>query len=106
MVAIAMICTLAPASAQADDPPELLNFGIVHIFDDYWLLYGEVDDESPEYCDILFGGVLEGHSITADYDGTFSYAVELPPNLVGTVSAQALDARDHLSNTLYDYLWQ
>jgi hypothetical protein len=50
--------------------------------------------------------VLEGHSITADYDGTFSYAVELPPNLVGTISAQALDARDHLSNKLYDYLWQ
>jgi hypothetical protein len=107
MVAIALICASAQGSAQAaDDPPELLSFSIMHIVDDYWLLYGEVDDELPEYCDIFFGGVLEGCETTAEYDGTFSYVVELPPSLVGPVSAQAFDIRDHLSNTLYDYLWQ
>jgi hypothetical protein len=106
MVAIAASCTLAPSTAMANDPPELLSFSIVHIFDDYWLLYGEVDDESPGYCLVGFGGVLEGHVATADADGTYSYCVELPPNLMGYVSAQAVDGRNQYSNVLEDFLYQ
>jgi hypothetical protein len=106
MVAIAASCALAPSTAMADDPPELLNFSIAHIFGDYWLLYGEIDDEVPEYCLIGFGGVLDGHVAQGEDDGTFSYVVELPPSLVGYVTAQALDPRNQYSNVLDDFLYQ
>jgi len=106
MVAIAASFTLAPSTAMANEPPELLSFGIVHIFDNYWLLYGEVDDETPQYCLIGFGGVLEGYYTEPDADGTYSLVVELPPALVGYVNAQGLDARNQYSNILEDFLYQ
>jgi hypothetical protein len=105
MVAIVTSCALSPRTATANDRPQLLSFGIVHIMDNYWLLYGEVDDEVPEYCMIDFGGVLDGHSTVADADGTYSYVVELPPNLVGYVTAQAEDGHT-ASNILEDFLYQ
>ena len=105
MVALATALALAPRTAQAESPPTLLDFGIVHIVDDYWLLYGEVDDEAPEVCIIFFGGVLHDGT-NAESDGTFSYVVEVPPNVTGVVSAQACDIRNYLSNTLEDYLHQ
>jgi len=106
MVAIAMIGAMTPATASPDNPPELLSFSIVHVVDDYWLLYGEVNDELPEYCIVFFGGVLEGYGTCADADGTFSYCIEIPPSVVGYVSAQAFDIRDQLSDELYDHVYQ
>lgn len=106
MLALATAFALSPQTARADNPPTLLDFEIVHIVDDYWLLYGEVDDEAPEYCIILFGGVLQGAGTCAESDGTFSYCIEIPPNVVGVVSAQACDLQNQLSNKLECYLYQ
>jgi hypothetical protein len=106
MVAILTSCTLAPATATANEPPELLSFDIVHVFGDYWLIYGEVDDESPQYCLIGFGGVLDGYWTEADSDGTYSYVVELPPSLVGYITAQAMDSQGQYSNVLEGFLYQ
>jgi len=106
MLALATAFALTPATARADNPPTLLDFEIVHIFDDYWLLYGEMDDEIPDCCIVFFGGVLHGYSTMPESDGTFSYCIEIPSNVVGVVSAQVLDNQNHLSNKLEDYLYQ
>lgn len=104
MFALAWTFALAPDSAKANDAPVLQTFNVVHIFDDWWLLYGEFDDEAPEYCIVAFGGILEGHSTMGDADGTFSYVLEVSPSTFGVVSAQVLDLGDLWSNVLEDVI--
>lgn len=99
-----LMIALVPASAVADEPPEFFSFSAVRITDDWWMFYGEFDDESPKHCVIEFGGILDGESVHADYDGTFSYVTELSPTTYGVVSAVVVDKLDQASDELEDYV--
>ena len=102
MLAIAWIFAVTPGSAKKHHAPELLSFMTVRILGNWWLLYGEFDDATPEDCIIDFGGIMAGHSTMGDADGTFSYCTMVPPRAAGTVTAQVLDPSNQRSNVLED----
>lgn len=72
-----------------NDPPEIQGFESYPGYLDAWTFEGTVVDENPEGVTVTFGGLLDGHSTTADEDGTFSYTVILTG--AGLVTAQATD---------------
>lgn len=102
MLAIAWVFAVTPESAKEHHAPELLSFMTVHIFGNWWLLYGEFDHETPEDCIIEFGGIMAGCSTMSDADGTFSYCTMVPPKVVGAVTAQVMDPGEQRSNVLED----
>lgn len=101
---LACLLSIAPASASADDPPELDTFTASHFFGDWWLFEGTFQDESPKNCVIEFGGLLDGESVKGDYDGTFVFLFNMSSLSYGIVSAQVRDSADQTSNVLEDFV--
>src|SRR5688572_20339105 len=58
------------AFAVENEPPEITYFSVSNPLENYWLFEGIVDDETPGACTIAFDGVLEGHYVDCDADGT------------------------------------
>jgi hypothetical protein len=81
--------------------PQLMSFMVTESSANVWYFEGEVFDEDPASCTIIFDGLLEGVTVTPDADGSFSFAKILTENEGGGVSAQAEDELGELSNILY-----
>ncbi|MDA1016943.1 MAG: hypothetical protein O3A00_21105, partial [Planctomycetota bacterium] len=92
----------------ANDPPILTSFAVVdasHLGAGWFELKGTVEDELPEGCTVMFGGILMGHSVGVEEDGTFSYFIFFEtsdPNCEGLVTAQVADDWMLFSNTEQD----
>lgn len=86
--------------------PAILSFEAVNEFGNYWDFRGEIDDELPGGCVINFGGLLDGHSVDVDIDGTFSYVLELDEDDEGLVTAQAVDSEGLESEIAEDLVVQ
>jgi hypothetical protein len=87
---------------EVNAPPIVLSAQAVLIdaANDIWEISGTVEDEFPESATINFGGILDGHSVQVNADGTFSYTVVLDktlPNTEGLVTATAIDDVGHES---------
>lgn len=65
-----------------------------------WFLNGTVEHEEPWTLTVVFGGVVSG-SVSVQNDGTFFYAVILPPGANGIVNAQAFDSP---SNVVFEWI--
>ncbi len=105
MLLVALAFSVAPRISAADDlPPVLTDFGAANPFADYWIMEGTVEDEDPEGCIIVFGGVLEGHWVSANADGSFALVLLIPPGIGGVVTAEAVDAYGKWSDPRYDVL--
>jgi hypothetical protein len=83
---------------EVDAPPIVLSAQAVLVDPvvviDEWEISGTVEDEFPEGVTINFGGILEGHSVQVNADGTFTYRVVIDknlPNTEGLVTATAVD---------------
>lgn len=81
---------------EVNAPPIVLTAQAVLVdpANDIWEISGTVEDEFPESVTINFGGILDGHSVQVNADGTFSYTVVLDknlPNTEGLVTATAID---------------
>jgi hypothetical protein len=92
------------AFAGRNAPPVLTSFSVHQIAPGYYVLDGQVGDEYPDECVVWFGGVLAGQFVTCDWDGTFSYFVEVDEYGKGEVSAQAYDNLDQGSNVDTDWI--
>ncbi len=57
---------------------------------DVWVLQGTVVHPMPWTLTIVFGGLLAGESTSVNTDGTFYCSFPLPPDAIGTVTAQAI----------------
>ena len=90
--------------AFADEPPAMLDFGVEYLGDEWWVIYGSLEDEQADFCSVYFGGVLDGYFVDVGADGEFALVIELPPGNFGAVSAVALDGLTQWSNVVWDYL--
>lgn len=95
----------SPQAARADDAPNITFFGAGHLFGDWWHLYGTIDDESPDMCEIYFSGLLDGYSVDVSSNGEFSLVLEIPFGQSGLVGATALDVEYQWSDTAWDYIY-
>ena len=75
--------------------PEIINFESYPGYDDAWTFEGAVTDENPGGLTVTFSGLLEGHSVTTNEDGTFSYTVVITES--GIVGAKATDELGEVS---------
>mgnify|MGYP000848834663 FL=1 len=57
---------------------------------DVWVFQGTVVHPMPWTLTIVFGGLLAGESTSVNADGTFYCSFPLPPDSIGTVTAQAV----------------
>ena len=103
---IAATCAVAlhAQRANAGGPPQFSEFTVVYESLDVWTVYGEVVDEQPGQCDVDFGGLFAGESVTPDADGYFELSVTLEPNSSGIVSGVATDPEGKTSETAEDYI--
>jgi len=98
LVIVFLLLAASPAQTATAAPPQLQEFGCGNIFEDYWILFGTIEDEDPEGCIIGFGGVLDGYYCSVESDGTFALVVWLPPTTEGMATAQALNYENLVSN--------
>jgi hypothetical protein len=90
------------SAPQINYAPVLESFTVIELDAGVYALEGYVQDERPEWCFVVFGGVLEGHYVFVEPNGYFLYTVELGFWDTGAVSAQAVDELEQLSNVLWD----
>ncbi len=57
---------------------------------DVWVFQGTIVHPMPWTLTIVFGGLLAGESTSVNADGTFYCSFPLPPDAIGTVTAQAV----------------
>jgi hypothetical protein len=71
-----------------------------------WTFTGDVieNNQNTAGLTVTFGGLLAGYSTTVLAGGFFDFAIDLPPGLNGTVSAQTVDQNGHLSNIATDFI--
>ncbi|HUQ68122.1 MAG TPA: hypothetical protein VM165_01280 [Planctomycetaceae bacterium] len=100
----ALLTATAPARADANEPPVILDYSFEWLGGEFWVVYGFVDDEDPDTCRVDFGGDLIGYSCDVSSNGEFSLLLELPPGMGGSVPAIALDAGELMSTAAYDWL--
>jgi hypothetical protein len=112
ILSIEMEGSQAMSSAKGSDylilennRPGLTDFSARPSIGNLWILGGTVSDENPSGCTIVFGGVLDGHSVTVGADGKFTYSVELPSGTNGAVWATAFDDGNLKSVTQYSYIF-
>ena len=79
-------------------PPVIEGFLAVEVGPNVWAIQGQVADFDPEAVEIYFGDLLEGCSVMAEPDGSFSFMFELPTGVSGYVTAVAVDALGLISN--------
>ncbi|MDZ4685363.1 MAG: hypothetical protein SH850_09750 [Planctomycetaceae bacterium] len=100
----ALLSATAPAQADANEPPVILDFAFEWLGGDFWVIYGFVEDEDPDTCRVDFYGDLLGYSCDVSSNGEFSLLLELPIGVGGVIPAYALDAEESISQPAYDYL--
>lgn len=89
-----------------NQPPEITSFTAIAGPDDVWTFEGTVDDENVMGLTIIFGGVLDGHQVVVNGDGTFSYSLQLTPDQEGLVTARTTDEYGENSNIAEDWIIQ
>lgn len=106
-ISVALLLRGVGAAPPPDNlPPEILSFEAVLVVDDYWEFRGEIVDEDSAGCNINFGALLDGHSVSVNGDGMFSYVLRLEPDEEGLVSAQSVDAEGAESDITEDIVVQ
>lgn len=85
-------------------PPQITSFTAIEGPDSVWTFEGTVWDENVMGLTIVFGGVLDGHQVLANGDGTFSYSLQLTPDQEGLVTAQTTDEYGEDSNIAEDWI--
>jgi hypothetical protein len=92
---------LAPGMLQGSNPqqalgPTITSFVAVPGQNHVWTFAGTVVDTAPNHGQIVIalGGLpsLQGQTVTANSDGTFSITIQLQPGENGIATAQATDA--------------
>ncbi len=90
---------------NVNEAPVITSFMANHNGGTSWTFSGTVEDEDPGSLDIDFRGVLAGHSVTVNSDGTFSYTLNLSSGTEGAVSAVTTDLEGLTSNTAQDWVY-
>jgi len=94
-----------PAQASADDlAPSITDFTWTNPWADYYFFTGTVEDEIPEGCIVVFGGILEGAAAEVDEYGNFYLFTVLPEGLCGDAYAIAVDVNGRLSDVAYAFV--
>ena len=86
--------------------PQITAFEVIEDGGGFWTFVGVVEDENPGALIIEFGGVLQGHTVQVNEDGTFSYTVELLQFEKGAVTAQTTDECGLESNVAVEVVIQ
>jgi hypothetical protein len=100
----ALFVLMSTSVASANDVPVIQSFAVGYLGDGWWGLYGTVEDEDPDYCEVFFSGVLEGYSVDVSSNGEFSLILQLPYGTSGIVDANALDPEYEWSDTVSDQI--
>lgn len=58
-------------------PPFLYDFAVTYASNLYTFSGSVIDDEDPFQLTVYFGGIISGANCTVDYDGRFSFTIEL-----------------------------
>jgi hypothetical protein len=85
-------------------PPFLFDFWWSSESGVYTFTGTVLDDQEPFLLTVYFGGAISGETCSVDFDGTFSFSIELE-NPYGLVTAMVQDADGLWSNQVTTYLF-
>lgn len=84
-------------------PPFLFDFTWTSESNYYIFTGSVIDDEDPFQLTVYFGGIISGNTCTVNYDGTFSFSIELE-SPSGMVTAIVQDGDGLWSNQAWTCL--
>lgn len=82
---------------EPTSPPFLFDFAVTYASNIYTFSGSVIDDEDPFQLTVYFGGIISGAFCNVDYDGRFSFSIELE-NPSGMVTAIVQDGDGLWSN--------
>src|SRR5439155_25163996 len=89
--------------------PEILNFGASQLVGGAWLITGRVNDEAPGGLTVTLRSgesTLDGRSLTAASDGTFSTVFTPPRKFQGcSIAARLTDGWGATSDAVYTIIF-
>ncbi len=89
---------------QVSSAPVITSFRATMGVGNVLILEGEVHYQDPSILVVIFGGLPEWRGTNPEPDGSFSYAMIVPPGFHSIISAQAFSPMEEVSNVAYAWI--
>jgi hypothetical protein len=81
----------ATTPVHANEPASFTSFGVANYAGEFYLAFGDIEDETPTECLVVFSGLLWGVFETPDETGYFEHDFMLASGRSGIVQALLYD---------------